>query len=152
MGKEIERKFLVKGDDWRSAVPVSYSQGYLNRDKNRTVRVRIAGAKAFLTVKGVSTGCIRDEFEYDIPVTDAKELLEICEKPLIKKIRRVIIFEGNRWEIDEFLDENLGLTVAEIELVSENQIFKKPDWVAEEVTDNPDYYNSNLSKNPYSNW
>lgn len=148
MAIEIERKFLVVGDTWRSATAVYYSQGYLNRDKTRTVRVRIAGDQAFLTIKGITQGASRAEFEYPIPVADAKALLAMCEQPLIEKYRRKITYEGFVWEVDEFLGENLGLVVAEIELPSEDTQFPKPEWIGEEVTQDERYYNSNLSRNP----
>ncbi len=152
MAIEIERKFLVVGDAWRAAPPVFYSQGYLNRDKVRTVRVRIAGEEAFLTIKGTSVGARRAEFEYPIPVWDARELLALCEQPLIEKNRRKILHEGFIWEVDEFLGENLGLVVAEIELPAEDAVFTKPDWVGEEVTEDARYFNSNLSRTPFTCW
>lgn len=152
MAIEIERKFLVTGDAWRSAPAVFYSQGYLNRDKSRTVRVRIAGEEAFLTIKGQSVGASRAEFEYPIPLWDARELLGLCEQPLVEKYRRKILFEGLVWEVDEFLGENQGLVVAEVELPSEMAYFSKPEWVGQEVTEDPRYFNSNLSKAPFSSW
>lgn len=152
MAIEIERKFLVIGDAWRDAPPVFYSQGYLNRDKARTVRVRIAGEEAFLTIKGTSVGARRAEFEYPIPLWDARELLALCEQPLIEKNRRKILHEGFIWEVDEFLGENLGLVVAEIELPAEDAAFTKPDWVGAEVTDDARYFNSNLSRTPFTHW
>lgn len=152
MAVEIERKFLVVGDAWRSTTAVYYSQGYLNRDKARTVRVRIAGDQAFLTVKGITQGASRAEFEYSIPVADARALLAICEQPLIEKYRRNISHAGFMWEVDEFLGDNLGLVVAEIELPDEGTQFEKPEWVGEEVTQDGRYFNSNLSKNPFSRW
>jgi adenylate cyclase len=152
MAIEIERKFLVVGDFWRNAPPVHYAQGYLNRDKQRTVRVRIAGEQAFLTIKGVTQGARRAEFEYPIPLWDAKELLNLCEQPLVEKYRRRIAFEGHIWEVDEFLGENQGLVVAEIELEAEDAVFTRPDWVGEEVTSDARYYNSNLAQRPFSLW
>lgn len=152
MAVEIERKFLVVGDAWRTAPAVFYSQGYLNRDKLRTVRVRIAGEEAFLTIKGESVGARRAEFEYPIPLWDARELLALCEQPLIEKNRRKILHEGFVWEVDEFLGENLGLVVAEIELPSEDTGFECPEWVGEEVTADVRYFNSNLSRTPFSSW
>ena len=118
MAIEIERKFLVQGDAWRSAPAVYYSQGYLNRDKSRTVRVRIAGEAAFLTIKGITQGASRAEFEYPIPLADAYQLLALCELPLIEKYRREIPYQGLLWEVDEFLGDNAGLVVAELELGS----------------------------------
>ena len=152
MAVEIERKFLVVGDTWRTAPPVFYSQGYLNRDKLRTVRVRIAGEEAFLTIKGESVGARRAEFEYPIPLWDARELLTLCEQPLIEKNRRKILHEGFIWEVDEFLGENLGLVVAEIELPAEDSEFPRPEWIGEEVTDDSRYFNSSLSLAPFSQW
>lgn len=152
MAIEIERKFLVQGEAWRAAPAVFYSQGYLNRDKARTVRVRIAGDEAFLTIKGQSVGASRAEFEYAIPLADARELLAMCEQPLIEKNRRKIPHAGFVWEVDEFLGENLGLVVAEIELPTEETQFARPDWVGQEVTDDERYFNSNLAKTPFSCW
>ena len=152
MGIEIERKFLVVGDAWRQGEGVSYAQGYLNRDAERTVRVRIAGDRAFLTVKGVSRGATRAEFEYEIPVTDASQLLELSDGPVVRKVRRLVEYEGSTWEVDEFLGDNAGLVVAELELDSEDATFAKPAWLGREVTDDPRYYNSNLAAHPYSRW
>ena len=152
MGVEIERKFLVLGSSWRQGSGTLFSQGYLNRDKDRTVRVRIAGEKAFLTIKGRTEGASRAEFEYEIPFLDGQELLLLCERPLIEKVRRVIIHEQSTWEVDEFLGDNTGLVVAEIELQSEGQSFVRPEWLGEEVTHDPRYFNSNLSKKPYKSW
>lgn len=152
MAIEIERKFLVVGTEWETATPTYYCQGYLNHDKNRTVRVRIAGQAAFLTIKGLSEGASRPEFEYPIPVDDAKQLLPLCEQPLIEKNRRIIEHAGMRWEVDEFFGENQGLVVAEIELDSEEQQFELPTWAGEEVTEDARYYNSSLAQRPYSQW
>jgi adenylate cyclase len=152
MAVEIERKFLVMGTEWRQANGLRLSQGFLNRDKQRTVRVRIAGQRAFLTIKGETTGASRAEFEYEIPPEDAGQLLALCEGPLIEKIRHVIVHEGRTWEVDEFLGENLGLVVAEVELTREDESFEKPSWAGREVTDDPRYYNSNLVSNPYRMW
>ena len=152
MAREIERKFLVRGNAWRSAEHTYFCQGYLNSDKHRTVRIRVADDAAQLTVKGLTTGPTRAEFEYTIPVDDAKELLDLCEKPLIEKNRRVIPHGGLTWEVDEFLGDNLGLVVAEIELESEDQEFERPEWIGEEVTDDPRYFNSNLVTTPYKTW
>ena len=152
MGTEIERKFLVAGDQWREADATYYCQGYLNRDQNRTVRVRVAGDQAWLTVKSLTTNMTRAEFEYLVPLEDARQMLQLCELPPIEKRRRVIEFAGMSWEVDEFLGENEGLVVAEIELQSETQPFEVPDWVGEEVTDDPRYFNSRLSVDPYKTW
>ena len=152
MSIEIERKFLVVGNAWRQGDGVRLSQGYLNRDKDRTVRVRIAGAQAFLTIKGRSAGASRVEFEYEVPLADGLELLQLCERPLIEKIRRVISHEGMNWEVDEFLGENRGLVVAEIELQSEDQAFARPEWLGQDVTLDSRYFNSSLSLHPYVHW
>jgi len=152
MPLEIERKFLVNGDEWRQGDRVYLCQGYLSRQPQRTVRIRIAGDNAWLTIKGISTGATRAEFEYNIPVADARQLLELCEKSLVEKYRRTFTCDGNIWEVDEFLGDNAGLVVAELELESENQVFKRPDWLGKEVTDDARYFNANLSQNPYSMW
>ena len=152
MGKEIERKFRVIKDTWRNEKGTRYCQGYLNSAKERNVRVRTIEDKAYLTIKGIAIGASRMEFEYEIPLQDADELLEICEKPLIEKTRYKVQEGGFVWEVDEFFRDNQGLIVAEVELESEDQEFPKPDWVGEEVTGDPRYFNSNLIKNPYTNW
>ncbi len=154
MGKEIERKFLVVGDAWRGLVPgARYRQGYLSTAKERTVRVRIAGDDAFLTVKGLSVGATRAEFEYAIPLIDAEEMLDVlCERPIVEKTRYRIPFAGLIWEIDEFGGDNAGLIVAEVELADEAQAFDRPDWIGREVTGEPRYFNANLVARPYSTW
>jgi adenylate cyclase len=152
MGKEIERKFLVKGFTWREVKGAMIRQGYLNSAKERNVRVRIIEDKAYLTIKGIAVGASRLEFEYEVPYKDAAELLEICEKPLIEKRRHRVLEGGFIWEVDEFFGENEGLIVAEVELESEDQAFHKPDWVGEEVTGDTRYFNSNLIRNPYTDW
>jgi len=143
---------MVKEGAWRNAKGTRYRQGYLNSAKERNVRVRTMEDKAYLTIKGIAIGASRMEFEYEIPLQDADELLEICEKPLIEKTRYKVQEGGFVWEVDEFFRENQGLIVAEVELESEDQEFPKPDWVREEVTEDPRYFNSNLIKNPYANW
>lgn len=152
MTKEIERKFLVRGRPWHRSEGVLFSQGYLNRDKERTVRVRIQGDRAFLTVKGLTTGATRSEFEYEIPVSDCRELLELCDGPVVEKRRHLVAYRGSTWEVDEFLGENSGLVIAEIELESEDQPFAKPPWLGREVTADPRYFNSNLAADPYRVW
>ena len=154
MGIEIEKKFLLTGTQWKQlATGTAYRQGYLNSVKERTVRVRTINDQGFLTIKGVSVGATRLEYEYEIPLEDANALLdELCEKPLIEKNRYKVNFSGFTWEIDEFFGENDGLIVAEIELESEDQVFDKPEWVGEEVTGDSRYFNSNLINNPYSKW
>ena len=153
MAHEIERKFLVKEGIWREAAAQIYRQGYLSTVKERTVRVRTINDKGYLTVKGISVGASRLEFEYEIPVADADEMLDnLCEKPLIEKRRYKLDDGGLTWEIDVFFGDNEGLIVAEVELESEGQAFHKPDWVDEEVTSDPRYYNANLIAHPYSHW
>lgn len=152
MAEEIERKFLVSGFDWRTSTGQRISQGYLNRDKQRTVRVRISGPEASLTVKGITTGATRAEFEYKIPVEDAEALLKLCDGPLIEKVRHKIEYEGVSWEVDEFLGENAGLVVAEVELKSADQKVPLPPWITKEVTRDPRYFSSNLATNPFTQW
>lgn len=146
---EIERKFLVTGTAWREARSVRLCQGYLNRDKERTVRVRLAGARGFITLKGATQGASRAEFEYEIPFSDAEQLLKLCDGPVVEKLRFVIEHKGMTWEVDEFLGDNAGLIVAEIELQSEAQSFERPSWLGREVTEEPRYFNSNLATHPY---
>ncbi len=154
MGIEIEKKFLLANEGWRRlAQGTTYRQGYLNASKERTVRVRTIDDKGYLTIKGKSVGATRMEFEYEIPVTEAKTLLEeLCLHPIIHKKRYTIEVDGNTWEVDEFFGENKGLLVAEIELQHEEQAFKKPSWIGKEVTTDIRYYNSLLSQHPYSKW
>ncbi len=153
MGKEIERKFLVCGEGYRCVPGTPYRQGYLSSVKERVVRVRTAGTKGFLTIKGVSVGVTRAEFEYEIPFDEANALLDdICERPLIEKTRYKVPFAGLVWEVDEFHGDNAGLVVAEVELSAEGQAFDKPSWVGEEVSGDPRYFNSNLLKSPYCSW
>ncbi|WP_295856030.1 CYTH domain-containing protein [uncultured Xylophilus sp.] len=152
MALEIERKFLVTGDAWRAAPGTSFSQGYLNRDPARTVRVRIAGDRGFLTVKGRSSGATRAEFEYPVPREDAEALLALCDGPVVRKTRHVLTHAGHVWEIDAFLGDNAGLVVAEIELASEDEPFARPDWLGAEVTGDARYYNSSLAMRPFCTW
>ena len=152
MGVEIERKFLVVGDGWRQGEGLPYAQGYLNRDGQRTVRVRIAGDRAFLTVKGANSGATRAEFEYEIPKADAEQLLHLCDGAVVRKTRRLIEHAGHAWEVDEFEGDNAGLVVAELELESEDQPYARPDWLGREVTGDARYYNSSLAAHPYRNW
>ncbi len=155
MNIEIERKFLVINDDWRFLYTSSsdYCQGYIYTYNNTTVRVRIADNQGYLTVKGLRKGNSRIEFEYQIPVEDAQTMLDnLCDRPLIEKIRHKINYDDLVWEIDDFKGENEGLIIAEVELTSENQIIKLPSWIGVEVTQDNRYYNSNLVKYPYSQW
>jgi adenylate cyclase len=146
VGVEIERKFLVDHEKWKNlkkAAGTHYRQGYLVDEENLTVRVRSAGKKGFITIKGRNTGITRKEFEYKLPAQDAAELIEGFAKSE---------FAGHLWEVDEFFGDNEGLIMAEIELKSETEEFEKPVWIINEVSDDDRYYNSNLSKNPYKNW
>lgn len=153
MGKEIERKFLVIGDDWRREGYSNYVQGYLSIDKERTVRVRITNGGAFLTIKGITRHATREEYEYPIPVSDAESMLrQLCLRPLIKKRRYRIKHAGMIWEVDDFQGENAGLVIAEIELDDEQQEFDKPDWVGKEITTDKRYYNASLVSAPYGTW
>ncbi|GJM34726.1 MAG: CYTH domain-containing protein [Saprospiraceae bacterium] len=154
MGLEIERKFLLAKDTWRqiSDQGIRIRQGYLNLDIERTVRVRVVGDQGKLTIKGKTVGTTRLEFEYDIPSEEAVQLLELCERPLIEKVRYIVKDEGNIWEIDEFDGANKGLLIAEIELGAESQTVNIPDWIGEEVSHDIRYYNSSLIKKPYGEW
>src|SRR5690554_5836247 len=153
---EIERKFLVKSDAYKELASKKYRivQGFLNSDPERVVRVRIKEDKGFLTVKGKSdvSGLTRFEWETEIALADAENLLKICEDGIIDKIRYEVIVEGKTFEVDEFFGANKGLTVAEIELKNQLETFKRPSWLGEEVTGQTQYYNSNLIINPYSKW
>lgn len=153
---EIERKFLVKSTDFKNQATSEekISQGFLNTHPERTVRVRIKGNKGFLTVKGKSneSGTSRFEWETEIKRDDAEQLLRLCEQGVLEKTRYEIHIDSNVFEVDEFHGENKGLVVAEIELQDENESFEKPDWLDKEVTGDIKYYNSQLSKNPYSQW
>lgn len=154
MGTEIERKFLVTDDTWRGrATATPFRQGYLSTVKERTVRVRAAGDEGTLTIKGITVGASRTEFEYPIPLEDAHVMLdELCEQPIIEKTRHVVDVDGTTWEIDEFAGVNEGLVVAEVELDSPDEQFTSPDWLGDEVTDDPRYFNANLIAHPYSEW
>jgi CYTH domain-containing protein len=154
MAVEIERKFLVKNNAWRSLGESSlYRQGYLPSQNHTTVRVRTVGDRGYLTIKGKNTGMSRLEFEYEIPLADANELLEtLCQNPLIEKYRYRIPWENHLWEVDEFLGDNQGLIVAEVELKQETEAIAIPDWIGQEVTGDRRYYNVNLAKIPYSQW
>ena len=154
--QEIERKFLVKNESFKSLATAKkkIAQGYLNTNPERTVRVRIADEKAFLTIKGKGneTGITRFEWEKEIPVEEAKSLLELCEKGVIEKTRFEILSGKHLFEVDEFYGENVGLIIAEIELSDENEAFEKPDWLGKEVTNDERFYNAYLSKNSFKNW
>ena len=155
MALEIERKFLVKGNfKTESHVSTRVTQGYLSSSPERTVRVRIKGEKGFITIKGKgnASGTSRYEWEKEIPVEEARELLQLCEPGIIDKTRYLIRHEGHLFEVDEFHGENDGLVIAEIELKNENENFSRPAWLGEEVTGDRKYYNAMLSRNPYANW
>jgi len=154
MAKEIERKFLVNGSEWKNlAKGTEYRQGYLSTVKERTVRVRIIDSAGYLTIKGISAGATRLEYEYEISVSDAHEILDkLCEGRLIEKKRYKIEYGGLVWEVDEFFGENEGLVIAEVELEDENQEIRKPEWIGEEITGEPRFFNSTLSKTPYKKW
>ena len=155
MGIEIERKFLVRNDNWRRQADsgVFYSQGYLGSDPKSSIRVRIAGPRAWLNIKSATSPIRRLEYEYEIPVQDAMELLHgLCSESPIEKTRYRVTHQGHVWEIDVFDGENAGLIVAEIELHDEAEAFARPDWLGEEVSDDPRYYNMNLAKVPFSKW
>ena len=154
MATEIERKFLVKGDEWRSlATGIVYRQGYLSTKKDCSVRVRLVGDRGYLTIKGLTQGFSRAEYEYTIPAEDAQDMLDnLCARPLIEKTRYKIEYAGLTWEVDEFAGENQGLIVAEVELTQTNQQIELPDWIDQEVSDDPRYYNVNLIQHPYRQW
>ncbi|WP_427161724.1 CYTH domain-containing protein [Aliinostoc sp. HNIBRCY26] len=153
MATEIERKFLVKGDAWRQLAEGSlYRQGYI-ASQGATVRVRIVKNQGYLTIKGPTVNYSRSEFEYPIPLADAQEMLDtLCVRPLIEKTRYKINVNNLLWEVDEFAGVNQGLILAEVELTDESQQIELPDWIGEEVSGNPKYYNSYLVKHPFSEW
>jgi CYTH domain-containing protein len=150
MGTEIERKFLVKGDDWRKlGTPTRIAQGYLGDSIERVVRVRTAGDEAFITVKSGATGISRLEFEYSIPLRDANEMLErLCLKPLIVKTRYVVLYAGSIWQVDDYHEPRDDLVLAEIELTNPHDKFEVPPWIGEEVSGNPAYYNHTMVTHP----
>lgn len=153
MGTEIERKFLVTSDQWRQgARGTAFVQGYLSTVPERTVRVRRMGDAGTLTIKGKATGLARSEFEYPLPLADTLALLELCERPLISKIRHRVMHEGTLWEVDVFEGENAGLIVAEVELADPGERVSLPAWVGDEVTHDPRYLNANLGKRPFATW
>ena len=154
MGIEIERKFLVKGISWQTVAGEGKEcrQGYLLSNRENTVRVRILGDRAFLTIKGKTNGISRAEFEYEIPVDDARELLDQCGEAIVEKTRYFIGHGGMVWELDVFAGKNEGLVMAEIELESESQLFEVPFWVGEEVSGDPRYYNGALARRPFGTW
>jgi adenylate cyclase len=154
MAKEIERKFLVAHQAWRESVNTIhvYRQGYLSYDSERTVRVRATEVTGYLTIKGITEGLTRDEFEYEIPLADALALLHLCERPAVEKKRYIVPNGAHVWEVDVFEGVNEGLVVAEIELGSEDEAFDKPNWLGNEVSGDRKYSNSALSLHPFKDW
>ena len=154
MPLEIEHKFLIKNDGWKALADAGtlYKQGYLSVAGEATVRVRIAGEKAYLTIKSRRVGISRKEFEYEIPVNEAIELLEMSHLPVIEKTRYIVPFAGMTWEVDVFYGDNEGLIIAEVELSDADQAIELPDWAGEQVSTDNRYANSNLARNPFKNW
>ncbi|KQR65187.1 CYTH domain-containing protein [Pedobacter sp. Leaf176] len=155
MGKEIERKFLINPAKWAELTKPGgkhLRQGYISTEPHKTIRIRVAAGKGWLTIKGISTGATRLEYEYEIPLNEAVELLDNFAENELEKTRYEIAFEGKLWEVDVFSGDNDGLIVAEIELTSEDELFELPDWILEEVTHEKKYYNSNLTTYPFKDW
>lgn len=155
MAREIERKFLVTGDDWRSRVTSNsfYRQGYLANTGKCSIRIRVAGEKGFLNIKSATLDIIRTEYEYTVPLEEAEAMLsDFCEGALIEKTRYFVGHEGYTWEIDVFEGRNRGLIMAEIELTHEDESFPLPAWAGAEVSDDPRYYNVYLARHPYAEW
>jgi len=155
MGTEIERKFLLRDDRWRAAASagVVIRQGYLSVDPERTVRVRRAGARGIVTIKGITQGATRAEFEWEIPANDADAMLDtLALRPLVEKTRYRVDHAGHTWEIDLFTGDNAGLAIAEVELRAEDEAVALPDWIGAEVTGDARYYNSSLVRTPYRDW
>ncbi len=152
MAVEIERKFLVVGDGWRSTECVRILQGYLARSNQFSVRIRLSGQHGVLSVKGGLAGITRKEFQYDIPIEDARQILALSDFPIVEKVRTRVNFEGTCWEVDEFCGDNAGLVIAEVELNQEDAAFAKPTWIGTEVTHDMRYYNSNLAVCPFTSW
>ena len=146
MGMEIEHKYLVTGDDYRrmACETCEIKQGFLSRVPERVVRVRVRDDKGFITIKGKGSAAAHPEFEYEVPLVDAIEMLALCEPPIIEKTRHIVMHEGNRWEVDEFHGDLQGLVIAELEVSSEDYRYSLPPFVGEEVTGDPRYYNSQL--------
>ncbi len=155
MGTEIERKFLVTSDGWRREAQrrARFRQGYLANNERCSIRVRVAGDDARLNIKGAKLAVRRQEYEYPVPVDEANEMLDsLAQRPIIEKTRHYVEHAGHLWEVDEFEGDNAGLVVAEIELRSTDEVFEKPDWIGEEVSGDPRYYNVNLVEHPYKDW
>lgn len=155
MGVEVERKFLVEGESWRAEVTQSTRivQGYLTDTGPAVVRVRVRGERAFLTIKGTSSGISRSEFEYEIPVDDALDMLgELSSGPVIDKVRHLVPVGSHVWEVDVFAGDNAPLVMAEVELTSPEEAFDRPEWLGREVSDDQRFYNVNLARDPYGRW
>jgi len=155
MGIEVERKFLLNDDAWRSTIlsSIAMRQGYLSNEQNCSVRVRTTSDRAWLNIKSVTVGTQRQEFEYEISLVDGNQILDtLSRKPLIEKTRHIVEVGQHLWEIDEFSGDNDGLIIAEIELEDPDEAFEKPTWLGEEVTFDPRYYNTKLSISPYKTW
>ena len=153
MPLEIERKFLLVSDDYKlNAKAVDFKQAYLSADENMAVRVRVEGIQASINIKSKKSERVNHEFEYVIPLDEAQSLIRMCPYPIIEKTRYMVTYEGKTWEIDEFHGDNAELTVAEIELDDENEVFEKPSWLGEEVTADYKYLNANLTKKPFNSW
>lgn len=155
MGVEIERKFLVVDDSWRESVraAVPIMQGYLAHTESATVRVRVKGDAGFVTIKGATTGVTRSEYEYGIPVSDAREMLAtLAQGPVIDKVRHLVDVGGYTWEVDVFAGDNEGLVMAEVELEADDAHFERPAWAGADVSDDPRYFNVYLAQRPYRTW
>ena len=154
MPKEIERKYLLKSDTWKGSVKSSYEikQGYLSLDPLRTVRVRVKAGIGILTIKSKNVGIVRNEYEYIIPNEEALELLELCEKPIIEKVRHEVVFGNWTWEVDIFGGENNGSEIAEVELSSVDDVVEVPEWIGGEVSGDKRYFNSYLIRHPFNTW
>ena len=155
MAIEIEHKFLLANEAWREQISrsVTYKQGYLSSQPTCSIRIRISDVRAWINIKSATVGTHRHEYDYEIPLSDAEEIIsDLCRKPLIEKTRHLVNNDGNVWEIDEFFGDNLGLIVAEIELPEIGMDFSRPHWLGEEVTHDVRYYNNNLSIHPFSEW
>jgi len=151
---EIERKFLVKNQDWKKLIVEKHSiqQGYLNTDKSCNVRVRIMNNLAFITIKGKRVNTARPEFEYEIPLNDAESILKLSKNSIIKKTRFTVNHKGQIWEIDQFEGDNQGLVIAEIELKQKDEAISLPNWIGTEISNDERFYNLSLSSNPFKNW
>jgi adenylate cyclase len=155
MGVEVERKFMVRDDSWRADVTSATRivQGYVARTSTATVRVRVRGDRGYITIKGVSIGIARSEFEYEIPLADALEMLdELAQGPVIDKVRHLVPVGAHVWEVDVFAGENAPLVMAEVELANADEAFVRPGWAGADVSDDPRYFNVNLASTPYSTW